>query len=96
MGIELVEETIWSPKQFLLKNHTQTHLLRLTPSGLSHWGRSLRGNSGMQDEAEVSGIKVSRSYCPFSGPSHTEPADQCHIQEAINLATTVCPTLEMP
>ena len=36
--------------------HTQTHLLRLTPSELQHWGGSLKGTSGMQGENEVSGI----------------------------------------
>ena len=37
----------WSPKKFLLKTHTWTHLLRLTFSGLRCLGGSSRGTSGM-------------------------------------------------
>ena len=57
------------PQAFPLKRtHTGTHLLRLTPSELQHWGSSLKGTSGVQGETEVSGIRVSRGYYSFSKP----------------------------
>ena len=49
--------------------HTQTHLLRLTPSELQHWGGILKGTSGIQGETEVSGIGSSRGHCPFAEPT---------------------------
>ena len=65
-GASVSGRNFWSPEQFLLKNPhtdspTQTH-----SSGLWHWDGSLRGTSGMQGEAEVSGIKASRGHCSFS------------------------------
>ena len=64
-GIESVEETAGSPKQFLLKN-PHTDLLRLNPSELQHQGSSLKGSSSIEGETEVSVIKASRGQCPFS------------------------------
>ena len=58
----------WSPKQFLL-THTQTYLLRITPTELQHWGGSLKGTCGVNGETEVSGMKLSRGHCPFAKPS---------------------------
>ena len=65
----------------MCRNQQNPHHLQTTqtPSGLWQWRGSLRGTSGMQCKAEVSGIKVSRSHCPFSRPYPTEPADWCHI-----------------
>ena len=53
----------------LIKPTTRTRLLRLIPSELQHQGSSLNSTSGIQGEAEVAGIKVSRGYCPFAKPS---------------------------
>ena len=73
----------WSPKQCLLKGLFED-LLRFTPSELQHWGSSLKGTSGIQGGAGVSGIKVKggdsflpgrkagRGHFPFLNPPHTE------------------------
>ena len=60
----------WSPTQFLL-THTQTHLLRPTPSELQHWGSSLKGTSGTHRETG-SVWHQGTHHCPSSKPSpHT-------------------------
>ena len=69
VGIESVEETSGAPSSFFYRAHSWTHLLRLPPSELQHQGSSLKSTSGIQQETEVSGIKVSRGHCPFSIPS---------------------------
>ena len=57
----------WSPTQFLL-THTQTHLLRPTPSELQHWGSSLKGTSGTHGETGSVWHQGTHN-CPFSKPS---------------------------
>ena len=59
-GIELVEEAAGAISSSSWGTHTRTHLLRLAPSQLQHWGGSLKETSGIQGETEVSGIGESR------------------------------------
>ena len=68
-GIESVEEAAGAPSSSSWGTHTQTHLLRLTPSELQHWGGILKGTSGIQGETEVSGIRASRCHYPFAESS---------------------------
>ena len=96
-GTESVEGTS-CPKQFLFKN-PHTDLLILTPSELQHWGSSLKGPSGVQEELKclaarqelgnsfLSDRKVGRDHCPFSKPSPTEP----HRPQAGALSETPSP-----
>ena len=58
VGTQLVEETSGVTSSSPLKVHTWTHILRFTPSELQHWGRSLKGTSGIQKGNEGSGKKV--------------------------------------
>ena len=69
-GIELVEEDSAVLSSSSWGTHTRTHLLRLMPSEIQHWGGSLKGTSGTQGETEVSGIWASRGYCLFAEPSN--------------------------
>ena len=69
LGIESVEEAAGALSSSSWGSHTQTHLLRLMPSEIQHWGGSLKGTSGTQGETEVSGIWASRGYCLFAEPS---------------------------
>ena len=67
----VLEPCDWWTRQSHIRVQINWHqqLLRLTPSGLQHQGGGLRGTSGVQGEAEMSGIKVSRGHCPLSGLS---------------------------
>ena len=69
VGIELVEQTAGASGSSSWRTHTQTHLLRLTPSELQCQGSNLESTSAIKGETEESGIKASRDHCPFSKPS---------------------------
>ena len=64
--------------------HTQTHLLKFNPSELQHQGSSLKVSSGIQARTEMSGIKVSRSHCPFSKPSPPQSPQAGAISETLS------------
>ena len=66
---EFVEEAAGVLSNSTWGTHTWTHLLRLAPSELQHWGGSLKGTSGIQGETEVSCIGTSRGHFLFTEPS---------------------------
>ena len=91
----------WSPKQFLLKN-PHTHLIRLTPSELQHWGWSLKGTRDIQGRTEVSSIKArvggqlsSRQKGGDRPLSLFWVLPSQNHRDSINLANTVCPALDV-
>ena len=47
MGIESVEEADGAISSYSWGTHTQTHLLRLTPSKFQHQGDSFKGTGGI-------------------------------------------------
>ena len=90
------ERKCWSPKLFFLKNPhtdspTQTHSLESFSTGVAPW----KATVVYWEKLKCLASRRAESFYPFLNPAPTEPASWCHVQDSINLANTVCPTLEI-
>ena len=86
--IESVEEAAGVPSSSSWGTYSWTHLFRLTPSELQHWGSSLKGTSGTQGGTEMSRIsnfkgtaffqteRQAKAIVSFLNPPPAEPQDE--------------------